>query len=52
MNEEEIGKAYARQISSKGGSTTKKRYGKEHFSKIGKQGATKRWSKSNVSDES
>jgi len=34
-----------REISSKGGRTTKKRYGKEHFSKIGKKGAKSRLKK-------
>lgn len=30
-------------LGKKGGDTTKKKYGKEHFSKAGRKGMEKRW---------
>jgi len=35
----------AQALGKKGGTTTKKRYGKEHFKKIGQKAAKVRWGK-------
>ncbi len=36
-------KEIAKQLGKRGGDTTKKKYGKDHYKKIGMKGAKKRW---------
>jgi hypothetical protein len=45
MNQSSDISELAKKLGSLGGNKTKKKYGKKHFSDIGKKGMKKRWGK-------